>query len=242
MDYIDSTFGKSGLDLLGNTPAVRSGLQRICDSIFSDKNALPASVREMILMGIHAARGNAEAVALHERRARDAGATTAEINEILTTVMLSRGLGGYALGAKLLSSAELPAAAQPSAAVAPQGLEEILAYFRQVFGEIPRWVQDLVDTQPEIFLGYYAMRSEVLRDNVLPRKFKELALVALNASERYQDGLIVHTKGALAAGASERELLEAMAIPILTGGMVAWLEAAKTLKVVREEQSAKKAA
>ncbi len=242
MDFLKYALGGYGIvnDLRVSNPTVFEGLKRICDSIFNTHNTLPARIRELIFMGIYAAKGYPSGVTRHAERAIQAGATPMEINEILTAVLISRGLSAYEIGSQVLSSGMKSegktVAGDITKASNHKTLDEILTYFRQVFGDIPYWVQTLVDSKPEIFLGYYNMRSEILKDNILPRKYKELALVALNASERYQDGLIVHMKGAIASGATELELLEAMSLAILTGGMVAWLEAAKVLKVVKEEQ------
>ena len=53
--------------------------------------------------------------------------------------------------------------------------------------------------------------------NALPRKFKEILCVCLDAYTFYEAGLRIHIRGALEAGATEEEIVEALEVTSLLG-------------------------
>jgi alkylhydroperoxidase/carboxymuconolactone decarboxylase family protein YurZ len=144
-------------------------------------------------------------------------------------------------GARILGlNQTTPTESKEEKSLSPDNTEEILAYFKQIFGSVPSFVQLLAEKQPDLLDVYYKGRNELLKDDVLPRKYKELLLVGLNAAERYHFGMESHGKGALASGATHEELLEAMTTSILGGGIPAWAEAAAVyLKVTHKKLTLK---
>jgi len=57
------------------------------------------------------------------------------------------------------------------------------------------------------------------RDGALARKTKELIMVGITCALRVQRGIRIHSERALALGASPREVLEAMEVAAIPGGM-----------------------
>jgi 4-carboxymuconolactone decarboxylase len=57
------------------------------------------------------------------------------------------------------------------------------------------------------------------REGVLPRKTKELIMVGITCALRAQRGVRIHSERALTLGASPREVLEAMEVAAIPGGM-----------------------
>jgi len=57
------------------------------------------------------------------------------------------------------------------------------------------------------------------REGALPRKTKELIMVGIACVLRVQRGLRIHSERALTLGASPREVLEAMEVAAIPGGM-----------------------
>jgi len=57
------------------------------------------------------------------------------------------------------------------------------------------------------------------REGALPRKTKELIMVAIACALRVQRGIRIHSERALTLGASPREVLEAMEVAAIPGGM-----------------------
>ena len=57
------------------------------------------------------------------------------------------------------------------------------------------------------------------REGALPRKTKELIMVGIACAIRVQRGIRIHSERALTLGASPREVLEAMEVAAIPGGM-----------------------
>src|SRR5215204_3465875 len=67
------------------------------------------------------------------------------------------------------------------------------------------------------------------RDGALPRKTKELIMVGISCALRLQRGVRIHSERALTLGASPREVLEAMEVAAIPGGMPGLWLGAETL-------------
>jgi len=82
----------------------------------------------------------------------------------------------------------------------------------------PVWDQ-LRAMDPDFLEAYLAFRSVPHREGPLPRKFKELILVAINAATThlYAPGVRRHMKNALAAGATREEVLETIQLTTVMG-------------------------
>lgn len=70
------------------------------------------------------------------------------------------------------------------------------------------------------------------REGALPRKTKELIMVGICCALQRPRGVRLHTERALNAGASPREVLEAMEISAIPGGMPGLWLGADTLQEV----------
>jgi 4-carboxymuconolactone decarboxylase len=57
------------------------------------------------------------------------------------------------------------------------------------------------------------------REGALPRKTKELIMVGITCALQLKRGVRIHSERALTLGASPRELLEAMEVAAIPGGM-----------------------
>ena len=67
---------------------------------------------------------------------------------------------------------------------------------------------------------YHQLFNHVIkRNSVLPLKVKEMIILAINAVNNYEEGLRVHIKAAMDAGASAEEIFEAIETASLPGGI-----------------------
>lgn len=57
------------------------------------------------------------------------------------------------------------------------------------------------------------------REGALPRKTKELIMVGITCALRVARGVRIHSERALALGATPQEVLEAMEVAVIPGGM-----------------------
>ena len=113
-------------------------------------------------------------------------------------------------------------------------MSDALAFFEQVYGEVPEWVRTMHEHRPDALAGYTALRRAIMEEGVLSRKEKEWVLVGVNAARRYERSMIYHTKGAMDAGSTVAELAEILLPCILSRGIPAWLEGYKALVYAEE--------
>lgn len=93
-----------------------------------------------------------------------------------------------------------------------------LDYFKEVYGEVPEWVQKMHRYKPEILDYYTALRSEAMTSAALTVKEKDGLLIGMNASRHYERSMIYHTKGAIDAGLELEELVEYLIMSYAIGG------------------------
>ena len=60
-----------------------------------------------------------------------------------------------------------------------------LAYFQQVYDEVPGWVQKMHDYSPVVLDHYTGLRGEIMQDGALSRKEKDVLLASMNAARLY---------------------------------------------------------
>lgn len=207
-----------------------AGIAAVAASVV-DSPALPERVLHLGMAFALAQVGSDDESTRHATMALDAGLTYEEAVEALAAAFLSRGWSLLAKVQWILDRCE-PQAGVKGPDASPREevrTERILDYFRATFSVIPTWLAILTDFAPQTLEPYFALRQLTFADQALPRRYKELLLVMVNATERYREGLRVHLEGAVQGGASAEELLCAVKAAIFTGGMVAWLEAADLL-------------
>lgn len=95
----------------------------------------------------------------------------------------------------------------------------LLAQFERERGFSRGWHQHLVRHDPDFFARYIGWSSHMYKRGALPLRFKELILMALDASCTHQhaDGTRVHMRNALRYGASVAEVVETLELCTLLG-------------------------
>ena len=110
-----------------------------------------------------------------------------------------------------------------------------LEYFSQVYDQIPDWVSKMHQYAPKALEYYTKLREEILVDGKVSKKDKELILVGINASRRYERSMLYHTKGAIDAGATVDEIADVIATCIISRGIPAWLTGIEAIKYAVNE-------
>lgn len=98
--------------------------------------------------------------------------------------------------------------------------------------------QSIAELDPEYFKyvsGIY-VDATFGRDGALPRKTKELIMVAITCAMLRMRGIRVHIGRALKTGATPREILEAMEVAAIPGGMPGLWEGVETLRDILKDQ------
>ena len=96
----------------------------------------------------------------------------------------------------------------------------------------------IADLDPEYFdklKGIY-VDGTFGRDGALPRKTKELIMVGITCAIRAARGVRLHSERALTLGATPQEVLEAMQVAAIPGGMPGLWLGVDTLKDVLEKR------
>ncbi|SES37484.1 carboxymuconolactone decarboxylase family protein [Psychrobacillus sp. OK032] len=96
-----------------------------------------------------------------------------------------------------------------------------LEYFKQVYDEVPGWVQKMHDYSPVVLDHYTELRGEIMQDGALSRKEKDVLLASMNAARLYARSMGYHTKGAIDFGSTIPELVEYFLVSYLYGGTAA---------------------
>jgi alkylhydroperoxidase/carboxymuconolactone decarboxylase family protein YurZ len=75
------------------------------------------------------------------------------------------------------------------------------------------WRSLLAERDPEFMEILHKASMHFLHEKkALPRKFKEIIIICLDAITSYEEGFRIHVRNALEAGATEDEILEALEI------------------------------
>lgn len=195
--------------------------------------------KELMLVGVNAARRYEKGMLYHTKNALDAGASLQELIEILTPCILSRGIPAWFEGVKAIqfakkyngntSSEKAPEENMPEADF--QDVDDARCYFTEEAGGVTSdWVKIMEEVAPEVLLHYANLRASTLKDGIVPRKLKEFVLVAINVAERYETGIKLHAKSARELGATDKELAEVMLLGFLASGLPAWFEGSEFIQ------------
>jgi alkylhydroperoxidase/carboxymuconolactone decarboxylase family protein YurZ len=139
--------------------------------------------------------------------------------------------------------AERPAAPRDQGAAAPDDASgngsgaagpSILARIRAKRGYLLPFHELLARHAPAVLERYDDYYTQVwLEQNVLDARTKELVAIGIHAAVLEREGLEIHLRRAVAAGATEAEITEAMTLAGIPAGMYAVVVAADVWQRVR---------
>ncbi len=180
-------------------------------------------IRELVGLAVNGAVTHLHAPAMHThiRAALDAGATRAQVMEVLQLISVL-GIHACSLGiSSLQDEMEKAGIAAPAALSAPltERQERIKADFTRDRGYwSPRW-ETLLRLDADFFEGYHAYSSQPWKAGSLEPKHREFMYIAIDASTThlYDPGLRVHYRNALRYGATMEEILEVLKLTSLIG-------------------------
>jgi len=182
---------------------------------------LTTRMRELVLIGLNASitTFNTEAVERHVERARAAGATDAEIIDVLITIV---ALANHALYFSIpILEEELEAAGQGS--VESAGLDPAYEAAKQEFIKARGFWNADRDALARLIPGYYAALDALSKESWTngPLTAKERAFVCIgvdsSVTHNFEPGLRRHIRNALSHGASQGEILEVFQLAGMLG-------------------------
>ncbi|WP_156289445.1 carboxymuconolactone decarboxylase family protein [Oceanobacillus salinisoli] len=211
-------------------------LNKLKKEILSD-GAISKKDKELILVGINAARRHEDSMLYHAKGAADSGATINELVEILTPCILSRGIPAWFEGVKAIqffneykneTNKEMNG---HTIDMDFQSVDEAIEYFKtEADGVKSEWIEVMEKEVSEVLLNYGNLRASILNDGKVPRKIKEFVLIGINIAERYEKGAELHISSARKLGATNEEIAEVAITSLLTAGIPAWFEGSMFLK------------
>ena len=197
--------------------------------IVETDGALPARIKALFAAVAATNKGHVELAQREMLRAADLEVTLTEAASGLILLSSLRG-EGTALAFKSLLDRVWP---QPATAPSPPvqiqpGPLEAENNFKQYFGTVPVPLAHLLRLLPKGADAYYLMRKGTIESNSLEKKYAELMLVTVLASD-YSPMVATHIRGARVSGAGDQELAEAILCAVPAAGVAAWMGAAALL-------------
>lgn len=192
--------------------------------------SLPAKLKRLFVAIAAVNKGYGELARREIWAARRLGLSLKEAAAGLILLSSLRGEGA-ALSYKAVLDEAYPASAlpgdlPPAVSAAPGEAEN---NFRQYFGTIPPALAKLLELSPKGADAYYLMRKGTIECNSLDKKYAELLLVTVLASD-YSPMAATHIRAARTAGATDAELAEAILCAVPSAGIAAWIAAGALLE------------
>jgi len=192
--------------------------------------ALPAQIKSLFVAVAATNKGYGELARREAARACRLGLPRKEAAAGLILLSSLRGEGAALAFHAVLDAVypPPPAAAQAPRPALPVEPGEAANNFRQYFGTVPVALAKLLELSPTGADAYYLMRKGTIECNTLEKKYAELLLVTVLASD-YSPMIATHIRAARAVGATDQELAEAILCAVPAAGIAAWIGAAPQL-------------
>lgn len=193
-------------------------------SAIMQEGNLSTKEKDLLLVGINAARRYERSMVYHTKGAIDGGATLPELAEYLLVPSLYGGVEAvtgmesfrYALSLKGLPDEQLPDDAS---------MDELLRYLLSITKDSDGdYLLELLDATGE------RRNQLLLEEGVASAKMKSLLMVGIHSAELQGSKAGVWMNYARENGATDEELAEVGLICLLTAGIPAWFEASDSLQ------------
>lgn len=111
--------------------------------------------------------------------------------------------------------------------------KEILAHFEEdMAGSVPESIRMLERYSPGAMEGFYRLRRATTTDSSLPKKVRELIIIAVEAALKKDP--IGHARIAVEAGATAQEIHDAVALSLWLAGMPAYHHGMKAVQAAEQ--------
>lgn len=101
---------------------------------------------------------------------------------------------------------------------------------------LPHW-ELMQRYDPALWQKLEPWRQHLFHEGPLPRRTKEIVLLAMCVQARFLPGITIHAGHALNAGATPDELFEVCALALLIGGVPAYRESVLALQDLIDQRS-----
>jgi alkylhydroperoxidase/carboxymuconolactone decarboxylase family protein YurZ len=205
---------------VANAPALLDAYRQMGDVVMGD-GFLDRKVKELVLLAVNVSTTslNQSEIRRHTRLALQAGATQAELSEVLALASVL-GVHSLTIGVPILVA--LVADANGGDADLPE-IDARRAELKEQFMEARGYWTELWETvlrlSPLYFEAYLRYSSVPWTEGTLEPKIKEFIYVAITAATThlFEPGIRVHMENALKYGATSGELMELLQVLTLVG-------------------------
>jgi len=128
--------------------------------------------------------------------------------------------------------------ATPTAVVAGQSSGGVS--YPEKLAHVMSYIAKLQKGQPDAVKAFFELHHAAVKPGTLDTKVKELIAVAIAVAVRCDECIASHTGGALKAGATDAEIMEALSVSILMGGGPAIVYAAHVVEAMEQFKKAEK--
>lgn len=201
-------------------PAAYAAAERFWRSANS-RPALEPRLRELVLVALQGTVTSlhGEGVRRHAGRALAAGATHADVIDVLLTISAAANHALYFAVPVLMR--ELEAAGHPEADIPPITAECQAAKdeFLRVRGFWNEHRDVIARVMPDYFVALSDLSTETWKNGALTDKERELVCIAIDCTvtHMFEPGLAMHIRHAVQKGARREEILEVFHLASLTG-------------------------
>lgn len=192
-------------------------------SAIMEDGLLSGKEKDLLLVGINAARGYERSMVYHTKGAIDGGATVPELIEYLLVAYRYGGQHALRTGVQAVNTALSLKGLPKGHVLYIDELEHILAYFISILEEDASYVSNILKAPEELRNDLLLVRGTV------SAKMKSLLMVGIHSTGLHGTEAGKWMEKARAKGATEGELAEVGLICLLTAGIPAWFEASDSL-------------
>lgn len=107
--------------------------------------------------------------------------------------------------------------------------------FHKKMGYVPKLVEMIKDTDPEMFEVISKLDEVILKDGALKEKDKRLMAMAISATHQCAKCVDNHARAAMYLGATKQEVMEALMVALLVGGAPSLSAARRTISFLQGE-------
>ncbi|MBB5498834.1 carboxymuconolactone decarboxylase family protein [Paraburkholderia sp. MM5384-R2] len=222
---------RTSLDSLFEDPAIAGRLHETVPSAYAAASQywrttlanehLSPVLKELVLVALHGTISslNCDAVRRHVGRALDAGATDAQVLDVLFSIIGVSNHALYAAIPTLLDVLKETGHAVPGAEELPPEIQAVKDDFIKTRGFWPAQRDVIARCMPEYFRALSQLSTEPWRTGVLTARERELIYIAVDCTvtHMYAPGLATHIRHALKVGATPQEILQVFALAASIG-------------------------
>lgn len=108
------------------------------------------------------------------------------------------------------------------------------AFYPELIEEVSRDWETLAEGQPKVMKAFSELIRAAKSPGALDTKTKEIIALAIGVAAHCDGCIAFHTQGALKAGATRAEIMDALGVAVMMGGGPSVVYAARATKALNE--------